>query len=208
MLDPSTKSTLQRNIIHLEEYSKPQLRDIINARVALTFRPNIVSTQATDLISELATSEGGNARYAIELLWRAGKYADASELTEVSPECVRKAAVSIYPVIRKDAIASLGLHEKLFLLGVARRFKQTDAAYITMGDAEDAYAVVCEEYGERKRGHTQLWEYVKTLSDSGIIKTEISSLGQRGKTTLISLPRVPASDLEQELSKTIHMKKG
>jgi len=202
-LDPSTRSTLQRNIIHLEEYSKPQLEDILNDRVNLAFKQGTVSTQTMNLISELAYSEGGNARYGIELLWRAGKYADASEMREVSPECVRKAAVSVYPVVRKDVISSLSLHERLFLLGVARRFKQTDTAYMSMGEAEDAYAVVCEEYGEKKRGHTQLWKYVKELSASGVIEAKVSGEGQRGKTTLISLPRVPASDLEQELSRAL-----
>jgi len=38
---------------------------------------------------------------------------------------------------------------------------------------------------------------------SGIIETKASGAGQRGKTTLISLPRVPASDLEEELSKAL-----
>jgi cell division control protein 6 len=199
-LDQSTRSTLQRNIIHLEEYSKPQLEDILNDRVNLAFRQGTVGTQTMNLIAELADSEGGNARYAIELLWRAGKYTDASEMREVSPECVRKAAVSVYPVVRKDVVSSLSLHEMLFLLGVARHFKQTDAAYVSMGQAEDAYGIVCEEYGEEKRGHTQLWKYVRGLSASGIIETKVSAEGHRGKTTLISLPRVPASDLEQELS--------
>jgi len=202
-LDPSTRSTLQRNVIHLEEYSKPQLEDILNDRVNLAFRQGTVSTQAMNLIAELAYSEGGNARYAIELLWRAGKYADASEMGEVLPECVRKAAVSVYPVVRKDMISSLSLHEKLFLLGMARHFKQAGTAYMPMGEAEDAYAIVCEEYGEKRRGHTQLWKYVKELSVSGIIETKVSGGGQRGKTTLISLSRVPASDLEQELSKAL-----
>jgi len=122
---------------------------------------------------------------------------------EVLPECVRKAAVSVYPVVRKDMISSLSLHEKLFLLGMARHFKQAGTAYMPMGEAEDAYAVVCEEYGEKRRGHTQLWKYVKELSVSGIIETKVSGGGQRGKTTLISLSRVPASDLEQELSKAL-----
>jgi len=202
-LDPSTRSTLQRNIIHLEEYSKPQLEDILSDRVNLAFRQGTVSAQTTSLVSELAYSEGGNARYAIELLWRAGKYADTSEMPEVSPECVRKAAVSIYPVVRKDVISSLSLHEKLFLLGVARHFKHTGMAYMSMGEAEDAYAIVCEEYGEKRRGHTQLWKYVRELSASGVIETKVSGEGQRGKTTLISLPRVPASDLEQELSRAL-----
>jgi len=201
-LDASTRSTLQRNIIHMEEYSASQLQDILNDRVALAFRHGAVSTQTIGIISELAAEEG-DARYAIELLWRAGKYADVSESPEVLPEYVRKAAVSVYPVVRKDSISSLSLHEKLFLLGVARRFKQTEAAHLSMGEAEDAYAVVCEEWSQKKRGHTQLWKYVKELSALGIIRIESSSLGQRGKTTLISLPRVPASDLEQELNKAL-----
>jgi cell division control protein 6 len=202
-LDPSTKSTLQRNIIQLQEYSEAQLEDILDDRVNLAFRDGAVPAQTMSLIAELGKSEGGNARYAIELLWRAGKYADASELREVSPECVRNAVVSVYPVVRRDMIPGFGLHEKLFLLGVARYFKQTDSAYMSMGDAEEAYALACEEYGEKQRGHTQLWKYVQALSASGIIETMVSGVGQRGKTTLISLPRVPASDLEQELSKLL-----
>jgi len=208
MLDSSTRSTLQRNLINLGEYSKPQLHDILNDRVALAFSYGTVSPPIVDLIAELAASEGGDARYAIELLWRAGKYADASASSRVLPEYVRRAAVSVYPVVRKDMISSLGLHEKLFLLGVARHFKQTGAAYISMGEAEDAYAVVCEDYGEKRRGHTQLWKYVKELSALGIIKTEPSGLGKRGKTTLISLPRVSAADLEQELSRILHVRKS
>jgi len=206
-LDASTRSTLQRNVIHLEEYSTPQLQDILNDRVTLAFRNGAVSTQTLDLISELAASEGGDARYAIELLWRAGKYADASGSFEVWPEYVRKAAVSVYPVVRKDTVSSLSLHEKLFLLGVARHFKQTEAAYMSMGEAEDAYEVVCEEWGERSRGHTQLWKYVKGLSALGIIQAEPSGGGQRGKTTLIGLLRVPASDLEQELSRVLYKRR-
>jgi len=206
-LDASTRSTLQRNIINLEEYSMPQLRDILTDRVVLAFRYGAVSTQNLDFVSELAASEGGDARYAIELLWRAGKYADASGSSEVLPEYIRKAAVSVYPVVRKDTVSSLSLHEKLFLLGVARLFKQTGTAYMSMGEAEDAYAVVCEEWGEKGRGHTQLWKYVKELSAMGIIQAEPSSVGQRGKTTLISLLRVPASDLEQELSRVLHKRR-
>jgi len=202
-LDSSTRSTLQHNLIQLDEYSKTQLLDILNDRVASAFSDDTVSSQTLSLIAEDATLEGGDARYAIELLWRAGKYADADNYREVLPEHVRRASESVYPVVRKDAVSGLSLHEKLFLLGVARRFKQSGAAYLSMGEAENAYAVVCEEYGEEKRGHTQLWKYVQGLSAIDVIKTEPSSVGLRGKTTLISLPHVSAAELEQELSKTL-----
>jgi len=202
-LDASTKSTLQRNIIQLEEYSQPQLRDILDDRIANAFRENTVPSQSVDLVAELAAMEGGDARYAIELLWRAGKYADTLESREVQPEHVRKAASSVYPTVRKDTIPTLNLHEKLFLLGIARRFKQSDMAHLSMGEAEDAYAVVCEEYGEEKRGHTQLWKYVQELSIMEIVQAESSGTGQRGKTTLISLPKISAVELEKELLKTL-----
>jgi len=89
-LDESTKSTLQHNIIHLNQYSKPQLCDIVNDRVMLAFKQGTMPQESIDLIAELAEMENGNARYAIELLWRSGKYADILELSEVTPECVRK----------------------------------------------------------------------------------------------------------------------
>ncbi len=205
-LDPSTRSTLQHNIIHLAEYSKVQLLDILSDRVNLAFGSGMVSGDVLGLIAGLAFSEGGDARYGIELLWRAGKYADVSRLGEVSAECVRMAAASVYPTVRKDVFSSLGLHEKLFLLGVARRFKQTGAVQMSIGEAEESYAVVCEEYGKRMLGHTQVWKYVKDLSAVGIIESCLSGVGQRGKTTMISLSRVPAVDLERELVKVLSVR--
>ena len=204
-LDESTRSTLQRNIILLEEYSKNQLRDILDARVVLAFRDGVILEETLDQIAELAEREGGNARYGIELLWRAGKYADASSLSEVSPECVRRASSSVYPTVQKDAVFSLGLHEKLFLLGLARRFKHTTQAYLTMGEAEEAYRIVCEEYDEKPRRHTQLWKYVNDLSAADVVKSKVSSDGLRGKTTLIGLPYVSAEELERELSRRLRL---
>jgi cell division control protein 6 len=200
-LDESTLSTLQQNIIFLEEYSKNQLRDILSTRVTLAFRLGAVLEETLDQIAHLAEKEGGNARYGIELLWRAGKYADASSLHEVSPECVRRASSNVYPTVQKDAVLSLGLHEKLFLLGLARRLKHTTQAYLTMGEAEEAYRIVCEERGEKPRRHTQLWKYVNNLSSADVVESKVSSDGLRGKTTLIGLPYVSAEELERELSR-------
>jgi len=199
-LDASTKSTLQRNVISLERYPKSQLVDILNDRVAMAFEPSTVPDDVVDLVAELAVSESGNARFAIELLWRAGKYADAEDAGEVEPECVRKAVSSITPTLRKNELASLGLHEKLFLLGAARFFKGNQRAYASLSEIEGAYAVVCEEHGEQPHSHTQLWKYVQLLSALGILKAEVAEAGTRGRSTRVSLPSVPAYELEKELS--------
>jgi cell division control protein 6 len=198
-LDASARSTLQRNVIGLEKYSKEQLLDILNDRVSMAFEPATVAEDVVDLVAELAFSESGNARFAIELLWRAGKYADAENSSEVEPECVRKAVSSIIPTLRRSEVASLGLHEQLFLLGAARTFKESQKAYASLSEIEKAYAVVCEEYDEQPNSHTQVWKYVQLLSALGILRTEVTSTGTRGRKTRVSLPSVPAVELEKEL---------
>ena len=202
-LDASTRSTLQRNVISLEKYEKDQLIDILNERVSMAFEPSTVSEDIVSLVAELGFSESGNARFAIELLWRAGKYADTENLDTVAPECVRKAVSSIIPTIQRRELASLGLHEKLFLLGVARFFKESQSAYASLSEVEQAYAVVCEEFGEQPHTHTQLWKYVQFLSALGILKTEVATTGTRGRSSRISLPSISASELEKELSAAV-----
>jgi cell division control protein 6 len=202
-LDASARSTLQRNVISLEKYSQEQLADILNDRVQMAFEPSAVPEDVVNLASELAFSEGGNARFAIELLWRAGKYADAESLDVVSPECLRKAVSSIIPTLRKSELASLELHEKMFLLGVARVFKENQKAYASLSEVEKAYAVVCEEFDERPHSHTQLWKYTRFLSALGILRTEVATTGKRGRATRVSLPSIPAYELEKELSASL-----
>jgi cell division control protein 6 len=200
-LDPSTRSTLQSNIINLEKYSKPQLTDILNDRVALAFKPSTVPEETINLIAELAHSENGNARFGIELLWRAGKYANAENQETVTPDCARKAVSSIIPTIRKTDLTMLGLHEKLFLLGTARLFKQTQKASVTLTEAEQAYTIVCEERNTKPNTHTQLWKYLRNLTNTGIIKTDVTTTtNSRGRTTHIQLPTIPAHELEKELA--------
>jgi cell division control protein 6 len=207
-LDESAKSTLQRSIIRLERYGKAQLIDILKDRVAMAFELGAVPEDVVDLIAELAFTQTGNARFGIELLWRAGKYADAQEAGFVEPECVRMAVSNIIPTLRRSELASLGLHEKLFLLAVARYFKENEEAYVSLSEAEKAYAVVCEEFGEAPNSHTQLWKYIQYLSSLGVVKTEVVTVATRGRSTRLSLPTVPAVELEKELSTSLQQETG
>ena len=198
-LDESARSTLQRSVIRLQRYDKTQLLDILNDRINLAFEPAAVPEDVVSLTADLAQDESGNARFAIELLWRAGKYADAEELETVVPECVRQAVSNIIPSVQRSELASLGLHEKLFLLAAAEIFKESTEAYASLTEIEKAYAVACEEYEEQPLSHTQLWSYLKPLSALGLLKTEVSGEGSRGRQTLVYLPTVSAVELTKEL---------
>jgi len=207
-LDASSRSTLQRSVISLQRYGKDQLIDILKDRVAMAFEPGTVEEDVVTLISGLAFKETGNARFGIELLWRAGKYADAKDGDMVEAECVRLAMSSIVPTIRRSDLASLGRHEKLFLLAVARFFKENEQAYVSLAGVEKGYAVVCEEFNEKPNNHTQIWNYAQYLSSLGIIKVEVATSTTRGRSTQISLPSIPALELEKELSASLSTGKG
>ena len=206
-LDASTRSSLQSNVISLQKYSKKQLFDILATRAILAFKQSAVPDDTLEMIAENAFSEGGNARFGIELLWRAGKYANTDEQDTVTAECVRKAVSSIVPAMRRSDLENLNLHEKLFLLGLSRIFKQNQNSSVTLAQAEQAYAIVCEEFNTSPVSHTQLWKYLRALSGIGILKAEVMATGTRGRSTNVSLPRIPASELEKELYKLL-AKKG
>ena len=197
-LDRSTIDTLQRNIVKLDKYSSRQLIDILQDRVNLAFKENAVTDEALELVADVG-GQSGDARYAIELLWRAGKYADSEPSKQVLTDHVRKAAGSVYPMLRGEYIAALSSHEKYMLLALARVLEESQEAYANIGTVEREYKAVCEEYNDKPRKHTQIWKYARGLGAIGVIAASKSGEGVRGKTTLLGLQSIPASTMREQL---------
>ncbi len=197
-LERSVQSTLLHNVVRFERYTSDQLYDIIKMRSLESIKESAVSDDVLYMISEIAAPRG-DARYALELLWRAGKYADAEGSSKILPEHVRKAQSDVlqFPI---HIIMELPLHERLFLLSVAKALKRSKSPYVTMGEVESMYRVVCETKAVEPRRHTQFWEYLQNLKNLGVLQTKISGSGFKGKTTLIGLMNLPAETLESALS--------
>ena len=197
-LDKSTIDTLQRNIVKLDKYNSQQLIDILKDRVSIAFKENTVTDDALELVADIG-GESGDARYSIELLWRAGKYADSEAAKRVLTDHVRKAAGSVYQTFRGDYIAALSPHEKYLLLALARVLRESEEAYANIGAVEREYKAVCEEYNDKPRKHTQIWKYARGLGAIGVITASKSGEGMRGKTTLLGLQNIPASTMNEQL---------
>ncbi len=202
ILDSSTRSTLQRNILRFAKYDQSALYDILRDRVDMAFHKDKVMDDTIQVISDIA-SVRGDARYAIELLWRAGKQADSDGSDLVIPDYARRAKADTHPELRKEIFSNLPSQQKILLLAAARRLKEVQGAYVTMGEVEEMYRSICEEYGEEPRAHTQIWEWLQDLTSHGVVDTKKSSSGQRGQTTLIGFSDVPASMLEDFLMKLL-----
>ncbi len=198
LFDPSTLSTLQHNILHFRPYTSEQLYDILASRTKTAFQKGVVMNETLQVAADIA-AEHGDARYAIELLWLGGKRADREGSGLIVPDYIRQAKADTHPELRREVFVGLSLQHRLLLLATARQLRETRGAYVTIGEVEEMYRTVCEEYGEEPRAHTQVWEWVQDLTAQDVIETKRSSVGQRGQTTLIGLSDVPADMLEESL---------
>ncbi|MCI4371659.1 MAG: orc1/cdc6 family replication initiation protein, partial [Thermoplasmata archaeon] len=200
-MDAAALSTFRRsNVVEFPRYERGELRDILAARVQLAMHPGTVDDDLVDLIADIA-SEFGDARYAIELLEKAGQLADEEAVEELAPEHIRGAKAHVHPTDVQERLNLLDVPKKLVLLAIARKSRKK--AYITMGDAEETYALVCEEYEEKARAHTQFWKYVRELDALGLVDAKSSGEGIVGRTTLISLPEIPAKVLSDNLERSL-----
>ncbi|MEM4676131.1 MAG: hypothetical protein QXM12_07575, partial [Nitrososphaerota archaeon] len=100
-------------------------------------------------------------------------------------------------------LAYLSLHEKLILLAVTRALASNEKAYTTSSELNELYRLVCEEYKVQPKAYTRFWEYLQKLEDQGIIRIKVSSEGIRGRRSYITLPEIPVSILQHELTKLL-----
>jgi cell division control protein 6 len=197
MLDASSTSTFKRtNVVEFGKYSSDELRDIVKTRAELAFHDGAIDDDAINLIAEVS-SEWGDARFAIEILEKAGMLADEESASKISVEHVRGAKAEAYSSITESKLAGLDRHQKLSLLGIARASR--GKAYVTTGEAESAYKVACEEYSEKPRAHTAFWGLMKDLDMLGVVSAKKSGPGISGKTTVITLLDIPAKVLEHRM---------
>lgn len=201
MLDESIISTLMRNLIRFDPYTSKQLEKILFDRVDIAFKPGVVGEEVISYVADLAgIDKGGNgdARYALELLWRAGKWAELLNSDKVLPEHVRRANADVHPYIRAEDLENLSTHELYLLLAISELLSKNVEPYVSFGEVEKKYRILCEERGIRFRKHTQLWEYLQNLKNLGFIITKVSNR-RRGRTTLIGLPGISAELLEKKI---------
>jgi cell division control protein 6 len=195
-LDLATASTFKRtNTVTLGPYDKDELFDILAMRARLGLYPGTWSEEVLELSAQLAATEGGDARRAIETLHAAARHAQDEGLEAVRPDLIEGASAAQDGGLPLERLDGLEPSAQLILLAIARAGRRK--AFITTGEAEKAYQVVCEERGQRPVAHTQFWKYIQLLEGHGIIDKAVEKDGRTGTTTRISPHDVTAEGLEK-----------
>jgi len=198
LLDQALKSSLSQKTIIFESYHKDQLFDIILNRAQHGLYTNSFSENVLKTIAAIA-HENGDARYAIELLWRSAKIAEQKNKQRIEFEHVRKAQVSIFP-IKQSMITELSPQLKNVLYALASLLHiDKSRATVTTTEVREKYEEICQNTNMEPRKHTRFWSYLQKLSKYGLIKLQVKNYHQNGKSsgriTSIGIPDFPISDL-------------
>ncbi|MCL2317503.1 MAG: AAA family ATPase [Methanomassiliicoccaceae archaeon] len=197
MLDTASISSFRRaNTIRFNKYSKDELKDIIKARAEEALMPNAMDDGVADLLAEIGKGYG-DARLVIEMLERAATIAEERSDGVLTADDIRSANAMIYSNVSEAKLETLDLKKKLALLAIARAIKSEP--YVSITKVEKTYRVVCEEYGQSARKHTQFWTYVQDMEKMNLLDTIVKSESDGGRVTYISLPDIPPKELAKKL---------
>jgi len=197
MLDKASISSFKKaNTVRFERYTKSELKDIIVARAEEALLTDAMDDETADLLADIGRGQG-DARLVIELLDKAATIAEERADGRLTADDVRTANAYIYASVSEDKLASLDKKKMLALLAIARAIKGDP--YVSITRAERTYAVVCEEYGETARKHTQFWKYIQDMENMSLLDTMVRNEDEGGRVTYISIPDITPKELARKL---------
>jgi cell division control protein 6 len=207
-LDKTVRDHIARDIIEFPPYKSNELYDILQDRVKIAFYDGTVSDDAVKFISDINGFDkggSGNARLSIETLELAGRIADAEGSPIVTVDHAKKAnsRLNEEASIILDELNYLELHPMLLVKALINLSKREKKESFPIGEVEDEYSRLCELLGVEPRRHTQVFEYMRRLKLMGIINTQQSGKGMRGRTTLLSLTFPASQELDDYVTKLI-----
>ncbi len=169
-LSSKVKSSLCEREIVFSRYDADQLGMIIGRRVEIAFRDGAVGENVIKLCAAYATQEGGDARYALDLLKVA---ADAARdrgddtLTETDIEAARE---QIKDTRVLDSVHSLTLHEQLTAATMVL-MDRNESLPARRGEIYSQYTQVAKSVGRRPNKSRRFHDYMDNMSMLGLIGT-------------------------------------
>jgi len=161
--------TFGARMLRLQPYTKEQLVDIIIQRIQMAFKTDgSVPDDIIDFIADMTCSVG-DAYYAIQILWKAGKCADNFGMNRIIPEHVRMAKSMTDPKVRSKDLLSLSRDEKVVLQAVANLLRIESNIYVSLSEIIDEYHVLCETYRCKPADNQTIKGYLLDLSRIGFV---------------------------------------
>ena len=175
-LDPRVKSSLAEETIEFNQYTPQQLKDILRERAEFAFLPGSLDGEVINVAAAHGARLGGDARIAIECLWKAGREAERVNASRVGLAHLQKAFEAVAEQNLK-AVKYLNEHEKVLLKLVAEH------GSLHSGELYQQYSAAVKEPVTERR----LRDFLANLEAQRLVHAALIDLGNKGKTKAISL---------------------
>ena len=196
-LDPRVKSSLGEEEIVFPPYDANQLRDILQHRANVAFKPDALTDDVIPLCAAFAAQEHGDARRALDLLRTAGELAERSQADTVEERHVRKAQDKIELDRVVEVVRTLPTQSKIVLFATIL-LEKNGVHNVNTGEVFNIYKRLCEEIDADVLTQRRVTDLISELDMLGIVNAVVVSKGRYGRTKEISLS-VPIEETEAVL---------
>ncbi len=195
-LDVRSKSSLCEEEIVFQPYDANQLKGILLQRIPQAFGEGVVEESGLSLAAAVAASENGDARYALNLLLRAGELAESRGAARITDKEVEEARKMADEDKAFEVISSLPGHQQFVLYGLAtlaldvkykKLVEESGEKLYFSSEVYERYCSLAKRAGQEPRTSRWFREYLHDLETLGLVSTIESGKGVRGHATLVKL---------------------
>jgi cell division control protein 6 len=203
-LDPRVKSSLGEEEIIFPPYDAEQIKDILEQRAEMAFKPGALEDTVIPLCAAFAAQEHGDARRALDLLRVSAELAEREKSPVVKEEHVRAAQEKIETDRIVEVVRTLPTQSKLVLLSILKLFETGESSFTT-GEVYHVYRQMALQIQMDVLTQRRVTDLISELDMLGIVNAMVVSKGRYGRTKEISLS-VPFQSTKKVLLEDYRLK--
>ena len=178
-LDSRVKSSLAEETIEFRQYSPQQLKDILRERAQYAYAPNVLEEDVINVAAAHAAKKKGDARIAIECLWKAGREAERQNSAKVTLDHLRSAFEKVDARSAEKILPYLSENETMILKLIAEQKENETRS----GKLYELYSKTSPKPVTQR----SFRDTIAKLESAGVISAPILEKGIKGRTKMISL---------------------
>ncbi|MGK0208829.1 MAG: cell division control protein 6 [Patescibacteria group bacterium] len=189
-IDPRVRSSLGEEEFIFPPYNAIQLKDILQERCVLAFKPGVVNDGVIGKCSAYAAKEHGDARRALDLLRIAGELSEREGKETVEEEYIDFANQKIEKDKIFDIVETYPKQHKLVIyaiISLTHEQKKGDLNRFYTGDVYNSYQDLCIKSKTEPLTQRRISDIVADIDMMGIINAKVISKGRHGRTREIRL---------------------
>ncbi|HKZ49459.1 MAG TPA: ORC1-type DNA replication protein [Candidatus Nanoarchaeia archaeon] len=178
-IDSRVKSSLNEEEVIFRPYDAIELKDILEKRASLAFRPNALEEGVLQKCAAFAAREHGDARRALDLLRVAGEVAERDSADRVKGEHIDKAEERIEKDRVLEIVTTQPKQSQLVLYAI---LLTANGRKMETGEVHDKYRELCLQSGQVPLTQRRVSDLIGELDMLGLINAKVISKGRYGRT--------------------------